>query len=161
MNCIVCLLALSPQGSPLLLQSSKNVSINILNGKNQLVTQLIAGNIIQHNRRQLYIHGGCVLIWTPYTAMQIHVLGLEFYSADTKITDISIHVHLQPNTSPMLNCSDICLLAVDFLVKIMDEWVRGIQYARDSTLDTAKQNQLSVWRCQSPSAQIACSSPLH
>uniref|UniRef100_A0AAZ3PN58 Delta-sarcoglycan n=1 Tax=Oncorhynchus tshawytscha TaxID=74940 RepID=A0AAZ3PN58_ONCTS len=34
----------SRPGSPLLLQSSKNVSINILNGKNQLVTQLIAGS---------------------------------------------------------------------------------------------------------------------
>uniref|UniRef100_A0AAZ3S9D6 Uncharacterized protein n=1 Tax=Oncorhynchus tshawytscha TaxID=74940 RepID=A0AAZ3S9D6_ONCTS len=34
----------SRPGSPLFLQSSKNVSVNILNGKNQLVTQLIAGS---------------------------------------------------------------------------------------------------------------------
>uniref|UniRef100_A0A3P8ZVI5 Sarcoglycan zeta n=1 Tax=Esox lucius TaxID=8010 RepID=A0A3P8ZVI5_ESOLU len=34
----------SRHGSPLFLQSSKNVSVNILNGKNQLVTQLIAGS---------------------------------------------------------------------------------------------------------------------
>ncbi|KAJ8348421.1 hypothetical protein SKAU_G00270100 [Synaphobranchus kaupii] len=34
----------SRPGSPLFLQSSKNVSINILNGKNQMVTQLVAGS---------------------------------------------------------------------------------------------------------------------
>ncbi|KAJ8385419.1 hypothetical protein AAFF_G00189450 [Aldrovandia affinis] len=34
----------SRTGSPLILQSSKNVSINILNGQNQMVTQLVAGS---------------------------------------------------------------------------------------------------------------------
>ncbi|MBN3320631.1 SGCD protein, partial [Atractosteus spatula] len=34
----------SRPGSPLFLQSSKNVSINILNGKNQVVTQLLTGS---------------------------------------------------------------------------------------------------------------------
>uniref|UniRef100_A0A671KSY9 Sarcoglycan, delta (dystrophin-associated glycoprotein) n=1 Tax=Sinocyclocheilus anshuiensis TaxID=1608454 RepID=A0A671KSY9_9TELE len=35
----------SRPGSPLFLQSSKNVSVNILNEKKQLVSQLIAGNV--------------------------------------------------------------------------------------------------------------------
>ncbi|KAM9539163.1 delta-sarcoglycan-like isoform 3-T3 [Salvelinus alpinus] len=43
----------SRPGSPLLLQSSKNVSINILNGKNQLVTQLIAGSSGVHARGKM------------------------------------------------------------------------------------------------------------
>ncbi|KAJ8266852.1 hypothetical protein GJAV_G00135420 [Gymnothorax javanicus] len=34
----------SRPGNPLFLQSSKNVSVNILNGKNQMVTQLLAGS---------------------------------------------------------------------------------------------------------------------
>ncbi|KAG7484696.1 hypothetical protein MATL_G00052790 [Megalops atlanticus] len=34
----------SRPGSPLFLQSSKNVSVNVLNGKNQMVTQLVAGS---------------------------------------------------------------------------------------------------------------------
>ncbi|XP_036380500.1 delta-sarcoglycan [Megalops cyprinoides] len=34
----------SRPGSPLFLQSSRNVSVNVLNGKNQMVTQLVAGS---------------------------------------------------------------------------------------------------------------------
>ncbi|KAJ8276815.1 hypothetical protein COCON_G00085670 [Conger conger] len=34
----------SRTGTPLFLQSSKNVSVNILNGKNKMVTQLVAGS---------------------------------------------------------------------------------------------------------------------
>lgn len=43
----------SRPGSPLFLQSSKNVSVNILNGKNQLVSQLIAGSHGVHARGKM------------------------------------------------------------------------------------------------------------
>ncbi|XP_018584100.1 delta-sarcoglycan [Scleropages formosus] len=46
----------SRPGSPLLLQSSRNVSINILNGKNQIVTQLVAGsNAIEARGKKLEV----------------------------------------------------------------------------------------------------------
>ncbi|KAM6985860.1 delta-sarcoglycan [Aplochiton taeniatus] len=46
----------SSQGSPLFLQSSRNVSVNILNGKNQLVTQLVAGsNAVRVRGRMLEV----------------------------------------------------------------------------------------------------------
>ncbi|KAK3524445.1 hypothetical protein QTP70_029322 [Hemibagrus guttatus] len=40
-------------GSPLFLQSSKNISVNILNGKNQLVSQLVAGSHGVHARGKM------------------------------------------------------------------------------------------------------------
>ncbi|KAF5895546.1 delta-sarcoglycan isoform X1, partial [Clarias magur] len=43
----------SRSGSPLFLQSSKNVSVNILNGKNQLVSQLVAGSHGVHTRGRM------------------------------------------------------------------------------------------------------------
>lgn len=35
--------SVSPQGRPLFLQSSRNVSVNVVNGNNQLLTQLVTG----------------------------------------------------------------------------------------------------------------------
>ncbi|XP_047017542.1 delta-sarcoglycan isoform X2 [Ictalurus punctatus] len=43
----------SRSGSPLFLQSSKNISVNILNGKNQLVSQLVAGSHGVHARGRM------------------------------------------------------------------------------------------------------------
>lgn len=45
----------SCQGSPLFLQSSKNVSVNILNEKKQLVSQLIAGKYTNTNTLRVRI----------------------------------------------------------------------------------------------------------
>ncbi|KAL4660032.1 delta-sarcoglycan [Arapaima gigas] len=46
----------SRPGSPLLLQSSRNISINILNGKNQIITQLVTGaNAIETHGKKLEV----------------------------------------------------------------------------------------------------------